>query len=294
MKIRWPRFIFRLGFALLAAYLFLNLALAWSFSYPLTHPNCNPPTDIPSNRPQPEELEITTHDGHLLDAWYFPSGNGALVVTLPGHGGTLGLTNPDIGFLLEQGYGVLQIESRACAEPAAPVTLGYHETSDAILGLDRLLAQGEIDLHTIAIFGHSMGGVTAIRAAAQDKRFAAVIADGGFYNLGEDFVNSATSWWDAGLLYSVAATFWLQTGVNPWQISPIDDLPHIHPRPVFLIYGEHEIESGYGYQQYEAALQPKTLWVVPDGYHGGNQTTATEEYEQRILEFLSVSLGPSH
>ena len=292
MKVKLSRFLPRLGFALLAAYLILNLALAWTYTYPLTHPPCQLPFELPKNWPQPQKLKLTTHDNHILEAWYFPSTNGAAVIVLPGYGGALGVTNPNISFLLEQGYGVLQIESRACAQPAAPVTLGYHETTDAILGLDYLLTHQELDPERIAIFGLSMGGVTAIRAAARDERIAAVVAEGGFYNLGGDFVNSAGSLWEAGLLYSVAGTFWLQTGVSPWQVSPIDDLSNISPCPVFLIYGEHEIESGYGYQQFEAALQPKELWVVPDGYHGGNQTIAREEYEQRILDFLAETLFP--
>ena len=43
-----------------------NLALAWAYVYPLTHPACYPPTSIPSGWPQPEEIAINTHDGHSI------------------------------------------------------------------------------------------------------------------------------------------------------------------------------------------------------------------------------------
>ena len=280
----------RLVFALISAFLMLNFGLAWLYVSSLTHPPCIAPAANPAWWPPPEAVELTTHRNHNLEAWYYPSANKAVVIVLLGHSGALGLSTPNIGFLLEQGYGVLQIESRACADPPAVVTLGYHEAADAMAGLDHLSGRDEVDPNRLAVFGFSMGGVTAIRTAARDRRIAAVIAEGGFYNLGADFVNSSTSWWQTGLLYAVAGAYWMQTGINPWQVSPIEDLELISPRPVYLIYGEHEVVNGYGYQQFEAALAPKTLWVVPGGFHGGNQTIAKQEYEQRILDFLFAAL----
>jgi fermentation-respiration switch protein FrsA (DUF1100 family) len=84
----------------------------------------------------------------------------------------------------------------------------------------------------------------------------------------------------------VAASYWLQSGTNPWQVSPIDDLPAISPRPILLIYGESEIASGRAYDQFAAASQPKELWVVPGGDHGRNYAQSPAEYEQRVLAFF--------
>ena len=98
------------------------------------------------------------------------------------------------------------------------------------------------------------------------------MAEGGYFNLGKDFVgtDAASNLLRTAVLYSVAASYWLQSGTNPWQVSPIDDLPAISPRPILLIYGELEIASGRAYDQFAAASQPKELWVVPGGDHGRN------------------------
>jgi dienelactone hydrolase len=81
---------------------------------------------------------------------------------------------------------VLQIDSRACARPSAPVTLGAKETHDAEAGLEFLLGRPEVE--EIGVFGFSMGAAAAVRTAAQRTEIAAVVAEGGYYNLGDDLV----------------------------------------------------------------------------------------------------------
>lgn len=231
-------------------------------------------------------------DGVTLPAWYYPSHNGAAVIALGGQGGALGENLPPIDVLLDNGYGVLQIGSRACAASPAPITLGGDEIFDAEAGFNFLLTRPEVDAEKIGLFGFSMGGVGAIRAAARNEDFAAVSAEGGFYNLGADIVEAEAkkSIPRSVFLYTIAGVYWARTGHNPWKLSPIDDLPTISPREVFLIYGEKEIDSGRGREQYEAAREPKSLWVVSQGAHGQNHVVAPQEYRQRVLDFFDRAL----
>lgn len=201
-----------------------------------------------------------------------------------------------VELLLDAGYGVLQVQSRACAQPPAPVTLGYKEAWDAAAGLDFLLQQPEVEQERIGIYGFSMGGAAAIRAAARNPGFSALLSEGNYFNLGADFLEADAEppppLWERAFLSAVAAAFRFQTGVNPWESSPIDDLPAISPRPVFLIFGEHEIEFARGVRQFQAARQPKMLWIVPGGAHGTNHLAAPEAYRQRVLYFFDgVLLG---
>ena len=97
---------------------------------------------------------------------------------------------------------------------------------------------------------------------------------------------TGTNAWEKLLRWTVAGVFWARTGVNPWESSPVDDLPSISPRAVLLIYGEHEADTGGGWVQYEAAGEPKDIWIVPGGNHGTNYSVAREEYEVRVLAFF--------
>jgi dipeptidyl aminopeptidase/acylaminoacyl peptidase len=195
-----------------------------------------------------------------------------------------------VAFLLDQGYGVLQFDGRAHAKPKAPVTLGGDEIYDIKAGIDYLLTQPQVE--RIGAYGFSMGGVTVIRAAARYPEIAALVAEGGYYNLGLDFVEPEQRRSVAArfLQYNIAWAFWAASGINPWQLSPVDDLPLISPRPILLIYGEHELASGRGLIQYEAARQPKELWIVPGGSHGRNHLVAPDKYNQHVSDFFTQNL----
>jgi len=283
-------FIFTLV-VILFAYLVVNFSLAWRFVNALTKPTCTWSPSIIPEAQQPQEHWLPTHDGHRLRFWYYPPNNAAVVLALGGLGGSLGSNLPPVEYLIDEGYGVLQIDSRACADPPALVTLGYDEEQDAAAGLEFLNGQPEVS--QIGAFGFSMGGVTAIRAAERHPEILAVVAEGGYYNLGDHIVKTEdrSSLPRKAFLYSIAVIYWLQTGVKPWTISPIDDLPGISPRPVLLIYGEHELSSGRGDLQYAAAHEPKILWIVPGGNHGTNYTTSPQEYQSRVLDFFRLTLA---
>lgn len=285
----------RLGvFALVAAafvIIAVDISLAWVYVSALTRPDCAAPNFL-DNMGLPEEHWLSTEDGYSLKAWYYPSKNGAAILALGGIGGSLEEALPPVRALIDAGYGVLQIDSRACARPGARVTLGADEIFDAAAGLDFLLSRPDVDSEKIGAFGFSMGGVTLIRASARHPQIQALIAEGGYDQLGSHIVQPSVKHPPLRriFLYSVAGVFWLQTGANPWAISPLDDLPKISPRPVFLIFGEFEIGRAGGQTQFDVAGEPKSLWVVPEGDHGSNYQAAPDEYERRVLEFFNQKL----
>lgn len=292
MKVRWGR-VARLSiFSVVFLLVGVDFSAGWLFVGALIHPPCPPSSPFPAF-PNPEQIQLQTDDGILLPAWYYPSQNGAAIITLGGMGGALGEALPPVEPLLAAGYGVLQIGSRACATPVRPVTLGENEIRDAAAGLAFLQARTEVDPARIGIFGFSMGGAGAIRTAARYPQISAVLAEGGYFNLGKDFVepDGHEPLTRKVFLYTIAGVFWMRTGVNPWQVSPVDDIGEISPRPVLLIYGEHEAASGRAQMQFEAAGEPKTLWLVPGGDHGQNYRIAPEEYARRVVEFFDVALA---
>lgn len=274
----------------LAVYLAANLSLAWVFSYVLTHPGCNPAPKKLAGVPEPEVIRLTAADGRSLQAWYYPGSNGAAILAAGGMSGALGDSLPPVAFLAQEGYAVLQIDTRACADPPAAVTLGGKEADDLRAGLRFLL--GQPDVERVGVFGFSMGAAAAIRATAAQPEIAAVVAEGGYYNLGNDFTEPDVS--ESAprklFLYSIALTFWAQSRVNPWRISPLDELARLSPRPVLLIYGEGEAGSGRAQLQFSAASEPKDLWIVPGGDHGTNHHVAPEQYRQKITAFFDRHL----
>ncbi len=290
-RIRWRLLLVSVPLAIAMTLCGINLLSAWIFVEALIHPGCAPP-GVPEHFPDPLEVQLSGGEGVSLRAWYYPSQNRAAIISLGGQGGSLGNRLPPVEPLLQAGYGVLQVDSRACADPPAAVTLGGKEVQEAAAGLAFLQSRAEVDPDRIGIFGFSMGGVGAIRTASQNPQIAAVAAEGGFYNLGADIVEPQADLppFRRMFLYTVAGLFWLRSGVNPWSISPIDDLADIEPRPLLLIYGEAEAASGRAEIQYLAAAEPKELWIVPGGDHGSNHLPNPQAYADRILGFFNTAL----
>jgi dipeptidyl aminopeptidase/acylaminoacyl peptidase len=266
----------------------LDLILAWSFTSRLIHPGCQEPSPI-AGLAAPEEHWVESQDGLSIRMWYYPSQNGAAILTLGGTNGSLGAQTFPVKALSETGYGILQVDSRACAVPAAAVTLGGNELLDAEAALAFLSTNPNINPNRIGVMGFSLGGATAIRLAARHPEIRAIVRDGGFSNLGEMLSPAKSDPFFQGIFKkTILILFQWRTDLDPWTVSPIDEVATISPRPVLLIYGEAEAEDGLA--QYEAARSPKDLWIVPDSSHGKNYITAPEEYEQRLLSFFGQTL----
>jgi hypothetical protein len=52
---------------------------------------------------------------------------------------------------------------------------------------------------------------------------------------------------------------------------------------------DHNIPKRHAEAIYSAASGPKELWLVPKAHHQGALQTAPQEFQQRVLRFLSGS-----
>ena len=266
----------------------LGVGSAWIFISQLIYPGCPDPTLI-LGLPIPEEHWLGTEDGYSIRIWYYPTKNNAAIITFGGPVGSLGDHTFPNDALIQEGFGIVQVDTRACASPTAPVTLGGNELYDAKAALSFLQGQDSVDEGKIGAMGFSLGGATAIRLAAQHPEIQSVVRDGGFSNLGELLNPSPRNSIPIEFFQIICLEIFRDTtGINPWDVSPVDDLKMIAPRPVLLIFGE--TEANYGLEQYKAAKEPKTLWIVPNGAHGMNYSVAPDEYKERLLTFFSQTL----
>ena len=274
--------------ALTAAYIFLLTGLSWVYTQHLLHPACLP---SPPERDGYQSVELTTSDGITLDGWWRSPQNGAVILLLGGLGANRDTMLTEADIISEHGYGVLTLSYRHCAEETA--TVGYHEIKELEAMRDFALSQPETEW--LGVLGFSVGGSTAIRGAARMPEIQAVIAEGNYANFHDELTAahapSLSMQWQVQQL--VVLFFRLRSGISAREISPVDDLPAIAPRPVLLIHGELEADRSRAQWQYESASSPEnanaSLWIVPNAGHGAYHRLHPEEYEIRIVEFFDAA-----
>jgi fermentation-respiration switch protein FrsA (DUF1100 family) len=295
--IRWALLLLWTALLTVLGVLGIGVEISRRYAYALAYPGCSGPHRSPLDVGILDYQEVTFTPQGITDtvrhtAWWLPSKNGAAVILIPGFGQSRDGLLDQGAMLARHGYGVLLIDPRYCATPGVVFSAGFNEVQDVAGSLAFVQARPEVRSHRVGVLGYSVGGATAILSAAQLDDIRAVVSEGNFYNLGHDIANTGG---DNSLLadfyYRVILFFYrFYTGVDAHLISPIDAIGDISPRPVLLIFGEREVANGHAHQQFAAAGEPKSLWIVPGVGHGGYIQTWPDEYESRVIGFFDEAL----
>jgi pimeloyl-ACP methyl ester carboxylesterase len=268
----------------------VSLLLSSRYVAALTRYAC-PPTGH-----EPDELGLAarpvafrTDNGVTLSGSYVPGETGVVVILLEGTGARGGLW-PEGAVLARHGYGLLAFDWRGCgASDPAQHTLGFDETHDLLAAVRYLSAEEGVG--SIGALGFSMGGSVAIRAAAVEPRIGAVVAMGSYHDLEDEIYGAGDEHplLSAVVEREVAWLFQQRTGIDFDEAAqPLDAVGRLSPRPLLLIYGELEeaLPPASGRLLFQAAGEPKELWILPDVAHGGYLEAQADEFERRVVGFF--------
>jgi len=274
------------------------IGLSYQSAHNLVRPRRAPITSTPAERGLSfEPVTFTNADGLRLAGWHIPSHNGATIILCHCLGCNRVTMLPQAVLLAEHGYGSLLFDFRAHGESAGEtVSYGYAETDDVLAAVDYLLARPDVDPQRIGILGGSLGAATVLRAAARCTHLKAVVVESAFTSLEDEVASSFTAF--SGLPafpfapLTVAFAQW-QTGLRISEVRPIDDVPSIAPRSIFIIHGTDDdtIPAEQGLRLYEAAGEPKELWMVGGMGHQSAVNLLPDEYEKRIISFFDRALS---
>jgi fermentation-respiration switch protein FrsA (DUF1100 family) len=256
------------------------------------HDALHPPRSIPPGYTLVEQniaferVDLYTEDGLRLTGWYTPPENGVVILLAHGYGDN----RPEWihAMLTKKGFGVLAWDARAHGESGGEIsTLGYKEIWDVKAALDYALAQPGVA--QIGGWGGSMGGATMIRAAAEFPEIQALVVDSSFSSLDEevDFLAPYP-------LINPLAKVLLQMrlGVNFEKTSPAALIGQISPRPVYIIQGTQDTVASPDSAEnlYNAAADPRYLWVEENAIHLGIYLNNPGRYQRRVANFFEEYL----
>lgn len=268
-------------------------------SYQLAHP---PRVVLPLTQIQAEKVELHTTDGVDLKGWFSAAAepNGAAVVLAHGYVGNGAMMEPYARFLLDAGYHVLLFDFRAQGGSGGEIsTIGWRERLDVLAAAHYLAARPEVDPERIGVLGVSMGGAAAIGAAAEDPILKAVVADSAYADFHEVIrrfgyfsIRGTPIHWTWGELYRLGGRIW--TGEDLAEFKPVELIGQIAPRPVLIVHGE--LDNGActvsdARALFDAAGEPKELWIVPRAGHGEALVVAAAEYRRRVIVFFDQAFG---
>ena len=246
-----------------------------------------------------EETVFKATDGVELSAWFIPpapQGDGSTVVFVHGLGGNRGDLLTEAAMLHSRGYGALLFDSRNHGRSRGSITtLGYSEVDDVRGAVEYLLARPEVNPAHIGLFGYSMGGATVLRAAARIPQVRAVIAASAYANLKDNIAHGISTKTGLPPFPFAPLMIWLgerMTGVRIEQIRPVDDVVRLAPRAVLFIHGMQDdaVDVQNAYRLYDAACEPKGLYLVQNASHTGLLFANPQEFERRVGEFLDRNL----
>jgi len=280
---------------------FLILALSFILVYANTHPPKYPLSIPPSDyHLDYEDVSFTSDDSVALKGWLVkpahPGTRSPAIIICHGVGANRSDFTELAASFSKRGYFILQFDFRAHGESAGSRTsLGYHEQKDIIAALHYLKNRREIDSGRIGIYGFSMGGSSAILAAAKTGAFSVVVADSAFTSLRDQVREAITGFYHLPAFPFLHLTvlgyeLYFQTRVD--AVAPVKVIDAIAPTPVLIIAGEGDalIPADNGRRLYAAAKEPKELWVIAGADHGGTLAAAGDEYEKRVGEFFDKYL----
>jgi uncharacterized protein len=240
-----------------------------------------------------EPVRMTTDDGVTLSGWLVPAHRDTRSAVILLHGFT-GHRLPELaGFVpwLAERHHVLQFDFRGHGESGASlVTLGVNERRDVAAAVAFLQERG---LGPIALVGVSMGAAIAI-VAAPDLPVAAVVADAAFAHLSHPVANRMrevgyplAGLGARGIVWAAA----LRTRTR--LLDPIRAVGRIAPKALLLIAPKEDrlISWRQSVALYEAANEPKELFVVEGAGHAEAVVADPEGYRRQVLEFLERHLG---
>ena len=282
----------RIGFAIFLSLVLTITGTLVMFSYQQTQSYLHPARQAVSEDPlntygiEPQHIELFTEDNVKLAAWYTPPKNGTVILVAHGYGD---VRSPDYYLLFVQnGYGVLAWDFRAHGESGGEFSsLGYYEVLDAKAALDFALDQPGVE--HIGAWGGSMGAVTMIRATAQFPEIEALVADSPFVTL-EDEMNLRITLSPMRPLIRFFAE--RATGASFDMVRPVDDIAKISPRPVFIIQGMEDamVPLDSAQRLYDAAGEPRQLWLENDVWHLGMFVQYKEKYTEQVIGFFDSYL----
>lgn len=196
-------------------------------------------------------------------------------------------------FLFHAGYSVLLFDFQAHGESIGRhITAGYLESRDATAAVD--FVNQKFPGEKVCVNGFSMGGAAAV-LADPPLQVNAMILESVYPTIEQaitDRLEIRFGW--LGKLGAPFLTWQLKPrlGVGCDDLCPIRQVGKITAPKLFIAgTADRDTLAQESKDMFAAAAEPKQFWLVDGAAHVDMNDFAKDEYQKRILEFLTRNLN---
>ncbi|MCC3406072.1 MAG: alpha/beta fold hydrolase [Microcoleus sp. PH2017_10_PVI_O_A] len=206
-------------------------------------------------------------------------GLGRVVLYLHGNGSNVGANVEHANRFHRLGVSVFLIDYRGYGKSQGDFPSESRVYEDAQQAWDYLVKQRGINPNQIYIYGHSLGGAIAIDLAVRHPEAAGLIVEGSFTSI-RAMVNFQQPQF---LMFPIDLLLTQRFD----SLSKVDRLQ----MPVLFIHGTADsvVPAEMSKKLFDAAPEPKQLYMVPNGGHNNAAQIGGAEYLQRVRQFLDSS-----
>jgi pimeloyl-ACP methyl ester carboxylesterase len=280
----------------LGIFLVLIVAFSWLFARWWCKPKRELPSKTPANYGLSSEIIEFTSNGIPIKGWFLPvvsNPSPPVIVMLHGWSRNASELLQFAGLLNKAGFAALLFDARGHGSSGGdgPITIRKFE-EDIIAGIDYLEKRTDVDTKRIGLFGRSIGGASAILAAASDRRIRALASCSAFADpeaLTKDTLRMfhLPSWPIAW----IACRFieqWL--GFEMKQAAPKNQIARIDA-PILLVHGETDsyIKSSNMETLFALARRERAEQLLIPG-RGHSDVMRDPECRQAIIAFFGRNL----
>ena len=200
--------------------------------------------------------------------------------------------------LFERDFNVLLFDIRGHGESSGDrLSAGYFEKWD-VLGAYDLLVQRGAPPGKVGLLGWSLGGATALLAAAEEPAIKAVVADSSFADV-HDLIAQETAratvfpqWVVPVFVPGMKIVSRVLYGIDVGAIVP-EKAAGTLGYPILVIHGEADerVPSEQSVRIHAAAAVGSELWLSPGSEHADAVIDAPDEYVERVDAYYHSRLA---
>lgn len=245
------------------------------------------------DREERDLLEMVSYDNLELSAQYIENEDQKYKTVILAHG--FRNTSEDMGklakFYYDEGFNVLLPDARGHGDSEGDyIGYGWHDRLDYVDWID--MAIDEYNAEEIILHGNSMGAATVLMTSGEElpDEVKGVIADSGYSTVKAELAHQLKNIYNLPafpLLEVTSVITKIRAGYTLEEASSVKQVEE-NSAPLLIVHGDADdlVPTKMAHEIFDVAGGEKELWIVPEVGHTKAFDVITEEYQNRLRDFI--------